>query len=203
MTHRLAVIVLFGALAICATASVADPQQSRVVLVTLDGVRWQDVFRGADPQLSVDDRFVSWREEIARKFLDVADRPAALTPFLHAVVAKRGVLIGNRDSASCAEVTNPYWFSYPGYNEILTGHADPAVNSNDKRDKTQAEVITGSNQTWIAAIGPVVGPLASAGCAHSDQIAATMLVALGEDWRGFSATIGASLFAVPASAQRR
>ena len=378
MTHRLVVIVLFGALAIVATASAADTHESRVVLVTLDGVRWQDVFRGADPQLSVEDRFVSWREEIARKFLNVADRPAALTPFLHTVVAKRGVLIGNRDSASCAEVTNPYWFSYPGYNEILTGHADPAVNSNDKRDnpnvtvfewlnkragfkdrvraygswdvfpyifnrkrsglpvnagfepvqpprgefektlntlqadvaarwdavrfdaftfhyameslrrdkprllyiglgetddfahdgaydqyllaleradrflrqlweflqadqdyagrttliittdhgrgdgaqgewrnhgsgrdangrlvKTRAEVITGSNQTWIAAIGPAVGPLASAGCAHSDQIAATILVALGEDWRGFSATIGAPLFAVPGAAQSR
>jgi hypothetical protein len=29
-------------------------------------------------------------------------------------------------------VTNPWWFSYPGYNEILTGRADPAIDANDK-----------------------------------------------------------------------
>jgi hypothetical protein len=52
-------------------------------------------------------------------------------PFLHDVVAKQGVLIGDRDHGSCAAVTNDQWFSYPGYNEILTGRPDPKIVSNE------------------------------------------------------------------------
>ena len=29
-------------------------------------------------------------------------------------------------------VSNPWYFSYPGYNEILTGEVDESINSNDK-----------------------------------------------------------------------
>jgi hypothetical protein len=48
------------------------------------------------------------------------------------VIESNGVLIGDRDSESFMEITNPWWFSYPGYNEILTGRADPTIDSNDK-----------------------------------------------------------------------
>ncbi len=30
------------------------------------------------------------------------------------------------------EVSNPWWFSYPGYNEILAGRPDPSIDSNAK-----------------------------------------------------------------------
>ncbi len=30
------------------------------------------------------------------------------------------------------QVTNPHWFSYPGYSEILTGFVEPSITSNDK-----------------------------------------------------------------------
>ena len=30
-------------------------------------------------------------------------------------------------------ITNGLWFSYPGYNEMLTGAADPRIDSNDKK----------------------------------------------------------------------
>ena len=46
------------------------------------------------------------------------------------------------------EVRNPWWFSYPGYNEILTGSADPAIDSNDKiwnRNVTFLEILNGIN----------------------------------------------------------
>jgi hypothetical protein len=29
--------------------------------------------------------------------------------------------------------TNRFWFSYPGYNEILTGFSDPVIDSNEKK----------------------------------------------------------------------
>ena len=48
--------------------------------------------------------------------------------------------------ASTMEVTNPWWFSYPGYNEILTGKVDPTIDSNGKNwnaNVTVLEVLNG------------------------------------------------------------
>jgi hypothetical protein len=56
------------------------------------------------------------------------------------------VLIGDRDGGSCAETSNPYWFSYPGYNEILTGRADPRVNNNDKINNANVTVLEWLNR---------------------------------------------------------
>lgn len=36
---------------------------------------------------------------------------------------------GNIDNVNNA---NPYWFSYPGYNELFTGYPDTPIDSNDK-----------------------------------------------------------------------
>jgi hypothetical protein len=47
------------------------------------------------------------------------------------VIAKQGQIHGNRNVGSLVNVANPYWFSYPGYSEILTGLVDTAVNSNE------------------------------------------------------------------------
>jgi hypothetical protein len=38
--------------------------------------------------------------------------------------------IGNRALGNKVNNANPYWFSYPGYNEIMTGYADTLINSN-------------------------------------------------------------------------
>jgi len=83
-------------------------------------------------------------------------------------------------------------------------------DANGRLVKTEAEVIAGSNQTWIAALGPAVAAPATADCARADQIAATMLVALGEDWQAFSSAAkargnsrtGAPLFAASPSSAR-
>jgi hypothetical protein len=37
---------------------------------------------------------------------------------------------GNRALGNKVNNANPYWFSYPGYNEIMTGYADTLINSN-------------------------------------------------------------------------
>ena len=111
-----------------AAAQPADDQ--RLILVTLDGTRWQEVFRGPDLALMADKRFThaDMRDAIEKSWKGGAD----LMPFLHSLPAKGGVLTGNRDAGQCMAVTNPMWFSYPGYNEIFTGRADPAITSNDK-----------------------------------------------------------------------
>jgi hypothetical protein len=52
-------------------------------------------------------------------------------PFLWGEVLKKGQIHGNRDKGSMVNVSNPYWFSYPGYSELTTGQVDTAVNSNE------------------------------------------------------------------------
>ena len=103
----------------------------RLVLVTLDGLAWTEVFRGADPERSADRAFVTEPKPFQAAYVQPTDRARAMMPFLHMVMAKQGVLIGDRDHGSCAAVANDMWFSYPGYNEILTGRVDPAIRSNE------------------------------------------------------------------------
>lgn len=129
----LAIFALYGAAPPVAVARDAPsaPAQPHVILVTIDGVRWQDLFRGADPVIAADAERTVKSKEIADRFIAPADRAAALTPFLHGLPDKGGLLIGDRDHGSCMRVANPFWFSYPGYNELLTGRADPRIASND------------------------------------------------------------------------
>ena len=49
---------------------------------------------------------------------------ALLLPFLWGEVARRGQLLGDRVAGGGVRVTNGKNFSYPGYNELLTGRAD-------------------------------------------------------------------------------
>lgn len=100
----------------------AEAPASHLILVTIDGYRWEDLFRGADPELVTDERYRA-------RYVDVPDRAAALTPFLLSF-REHGALIGNRDEGSCARVSNEYWFSYPGYSEMLVGRPNPAIRSN-------------------------------------------------------------------------
>jgi hypothetical protein len=106
-----------------------------ILLVTTDGLRWQEVFGGADSSLfNKEDGGVA---DPARTKADFGgDKPDArrklLMPFLWNVIAKQGQVFGNVNAGSEVKVTNGRNFSYPGYNEILTGIADPKINSNEK-----------------------------------------------------------------------
>jgi hypothetical protein len=106
-----------------------------VVLIVSDGLRWQEIFTGADPTLLNDKDGGMWDDvnRMRRDYWrdDVAERRQALFPFLWNVVAKQGQIFGNQAKGSVAHVTNGLAFSYPGYNEMLTGHPDPHINSNE------------------------------------------------------------------------
>ncbi len=130
------VLATWPALAAIATGEEPRPVTRNVVLVTLDGVRWQDVFRGADPALlNKPDGGVADVELLRREFWRETPeaRREALMPFLWTVVARHGQLYGNADKTSPAKVANGMNFSYPGYNEMFTGSPDPRIDSNDKR----------------------------------------------------------------------
>ena len=120
MSRRIVRSVWLLALTLCAGA---QPQRrtENVVFVMTDGLRWQEVFRGADAALMNDKQ---------REF--APGKREALLPFLWQVIARQGQVYGNRVLGSDAYVTNGFNFSYPGYNETLSGFADPRIHSNDK-----------------------------------------------------------------------
>jgi hypothetical protein len=125
-------------LLLCALASPAAGQRelrtSNVMLITLDGLRWQELFAGADSALLRDRRYVRDTSALRTDFwrATAAERRAVLMPFFWSTIASQGQLHGNRTRGSRVDVTNTRRFSYPGYNEILTGYADPGITSNEK-----------------------------------------------------------------------
>jgi hypothetical protein len=126
-----ALAAMLGTLLALSAPVLAEAAERRLVLVTLDGLHWTEVFRGADPDRVADKAFVHETDDVKGRFVTPPDRAKALMPFLHEVVAKQGVLLGDRANGSCAAVSNDQWFSYPGYNEILTGKPDPKINTNE------------------------------------------------------------------------
>lgn len=133
-----------AALLLLAAATGAIPQNEtgkpvgktrNVVLIVADGLRWQEIFTGADPTLlnskdgGVWDKLDDLRKEFWRE--DPSERRAALFPFLWGTVAKQGQIFGNQTKDSIGRVTNGMAFSYPGYNEMSTGVPDAKINSNE------------------------------------------------------------------------
>jgi len=120
-----------------AAASAGAPRWAtrNVVLIVCDGLRWQEIFTGADPGLLNEEAGGSWTPipvlRAAYWSDDVAERRAKLFPFVWGTLATQGQLFGNQLRGSVAHVTNPMWFSYPGYNEMSTGLADPRIDSNE------------------------------------------------------------------------
>lgn len=120
-----------------AYASVAAPRETEnVVLIVLDGVRWQEVFTGADPFLlnhaKAGGNWTPLKTLKAEYWNDdIATRRRMLMPFLWGKVAVDGQIFGNQTEGSKAVVTNDQWFSYPGYNEMSVGVADPKIRSNE------------------------------------------------------------------------
>jgi len=106
-----------------------------VILVIADGVRWQEVFTGADATLLDGAAGGSWTpaDELKRKYWnnDPRVRRQLLFPFVWGTIAARGQLFGNQYAGSIASVTNSMRFSYPGYNELASGAADPRIDSNE------------------------------------------------------------------------
>lgn len=104
-----------------------------IIIITTDGFRWQEVYKGMDSSIANNSKFNQGSgNEIFEKYWsdDLTERRKKLMPFLWNVIEKNGQLYGNRDYQNKVDNANPYWFSYPGYNEIFTGYPDTAINSN-------------------------------------------------------------------------
>jgi predicted AlkP superfamily pyrophosphatase or phosphodiesterase len=119
-----------------------------VFLISLDGLRWQELFTGVDSILMMTKEYTPAQDEIKKGFWDEDPlvRRKKLMPFFWSTIANEGKIIGNRQYGNNANLTNTFWFSYPGYNELLTGFADPKVNSNDKKNNQNVTVLEYVNQ---------------------------------------------------------
>ncbi len=124
---------------VASIVSAQEPHPARatthVILVTIDGLRWQDVFTGADNRMmNKDDGGVADLLALRKRFWrgEPEARREVLMPFLWTVVARDGQLFGDPSKGSPAVVTNGHKFSYPGYSELLCGFADARIASNDK-----------------------------------------------------------------------
>ena len=142
-------VVLLALMATAFACVQAQPVQTEnVVLITLDGLRWQELFTGADSSLVWNEEFVDDAEVLAAKFWrdTPEERRQQLMPFFWEVVAENGVVYGNRQLGNKVDVTNGHVFSYPGYNEILTGFADETIDSNDKIPNENVTVLEWLNR---------------------------------------------------------
>lgn len=110
------------------------PVSQNLIIITLDGMRWQEIFHGADEALIGNEKFTSDTSLTRLRYWsdDPEERRKKLLPFLWNVVAVKGQIWGNRDYHNNVNVANNYSISYPGYNEIFSGDTDPSISSNEK-----------------------------------------------------------------------
>jgi hypothetical protein len=130
-------------LALSTAAHGAGLKTENVFLIVSDGLRWQEVFGGAEEILvSKNIGGVSDTNALRREFWrpTPAERRQALLPFVWGEIAQRGQIFGNQNKGSVVTVTNGHKFSYPGYNEMLTGSSDPRIDSNDQRPNPNVTV---------------------------------------------------------------
>jgi hypothetical protein len=130
-------------------ATAQTPASTRnIFIITTDGFRWQEVFNGADPAILSNPDFVQDTALLRQMYGDssVEARRQKLLPFFWNVIAKQGQLYGNRVWNNYVNVKNFYKISYPGYNEILTGYADPRPIPNTPTRNRNTNVLEFLNQ---------------------------------------------------------
>jgi hypothetical protein len=131
-----------------ASPAVAGEKAARrtenVIVVTLDGFRWQEFFGGADESLC-NSQFGGVRDldGLKRHYLrpTAEERRAALLPFFWNTIAKQGQIFGDPTRKAVARSTNGLKFSYPGYSEMFCGVVDPTINSNAKKPNPNLSVL--------------------------------------------------------------
>lgn len=131
--RRAAGVAVAAVIALAVLHGRGQPQPLNVVLITIDGLRWQEFFGGADRDYFKRDKNGSGGEPERRFWRETPhERRAVLMPFVWKTMATRGQIFGDPSTGSLSRVTNGLWFSYPGYNELFSGVADPRIDSNNK-----------------------------------------------------------------------
>ncbi len=119
-----------------------------IFIITTDGFRWNEIFNGADSLIINNPGYVKDTSLLNELYWDndVNERRKMLMPFVWKTLVKKGSLYGNRNYGNKVSVANAYRFSYAGYNEILTGYADPAIIKNSKKWNSNENLLEFLNQ---------------------------------------------------------
>ncbi|MEE3326604.1 MAG: alkaline phosphatase family protein [Myxococcota bacterium] len=114
----LLLICMLPALESSALESASTPP-GRVILIALDGVRWQDFF-----------------DLPASRIRSDTQKPAPFAGY-HSILAEEGIVFGNRSEGSRVRMTLSGFFSkrksLPSYQAILAGFAQPCPDNNCPR----------------------------------------------------------------------
>ena len=116
----------------------AQTSESRVILITLDGARTEEIFGGLDADVLASTLRENQKLEEQAVYKRLwAETPEArrekLMPFFWGTLMRdHGSIAGNVRAGSSVTLTNTHRVSYPGYAEILLGEAhDDEIKSND------------------------------------------------------------------------
>jgi hypothetical protein len=147
-TIRILRIALLSGMIFCAQPASARITEN-VILITLDGFRWQEVFTGADENLLINQRYVSDPAALKEQFWaqDPIVRRKILLPFLWGNIGERGQIYGNRHHHNQVDISNRWRLSYSGYNELLSGIADDTrITNNRKRYNPNVTILEYANR---------------------------------------------------------
>lgn len=136
----------FACFALAAVATLLPGQRKteNVLLVTLDGMRWQDVFGGADNRMmNVEHGGVKNLRNTRRRFTrgDAKKSREVLMPFLWQTIVPNGQLFGDASRNAPSTIVNKMKFSYPGYSELICGVVDETIQSNNKFPNRSVSVL--------------------------------------------------------------
>ena len=114
--------------------SIRAQQVENVIIITTDGFRWQELFKGMDSAIANNSKFNQGDSSYIFQHYwadSENERRKKLMPFFWNTISSQGQIYGNRKFDNKVNNANPHWFSYPGYSEIMTGFADSTIDSNE------------------------------------------------------------------------
>jgi hypothetical protein len=134
--------VAFMLCSVLAASSVAQALKTKnVVIVTMDGFRWRELFKGADEKIlkkKYKDDTVAIKKYLGKT---ARERREKLMPFFWNTIASEGQLYGNRKYGNKVRITNPNFYSYSGYSEMFVGFVDERVKDNTAKPNPNYNVL--------------------------------------------------------------
>lgn len=128
-------VLLFLAFLLLASSCRRGDNDPRLIVISFDGLRWSEVFGGADSAMLARPDYVKDRHAAEKYWRQTpAERREALLPFIWSYVPGHGYLVGNRWLGSRMDMANRMWFSYPGYNEMFCGFPDDERITSNKAE---------------------------------------------------------------------
>ena len=140
----------FLLLLLCGCAMAKSDKDRRVILIMIDGLRWQELYTGTDAELAANKDFTRNTSSIKAfcNIDNVEQRRSTLMPFTWSFIRENGLMIGNRTKGSIMQVANKYSISYPGYSETLTGHPDDErIRGNGAGDNPNINILEVANES--------------------------------------------------------